>query len=71
MAERKNYYVTPYEDGCRIEREGEGTISVHKTQEEAVRRACELAIAEGRGDVLVRSTQEGCCGDSKPSIEEH
>jgi hypothetical protein len=56
-----NYYVTPYDDGCVIEREGEGIISLHDSECVAVRRACELASRTG-GDVLVRYRQSGDCG---------
>jgi hypothetical protein len=57
----KDYYVTPYEDGCAVERDGEGIISVHHTEAEAVREACELSDRNGGGDVLVRSPQAGRC----------
>lgn len=56
----RNYYVTPYENGSIIEREGEGTISVHKEEIVAIRRACELAESNG-AQVFVRKAQPGRC----------
>jgi hypothetical protein len=54
------YYVTPYENGCIIERDGEGTISIHKEEVTAIRRACDLAAAAG-AEVMVRRLQSGRC----------
>jgi hypothetical protein len=61
MESLQDYFVTPYDDGCAIERAGEGIISLHPSEWDAVRRACELASRSG-GDVLVREPQAGCCG---------
>lgn len=57
----QDYFVTPYDDGCAIERAGEGIISLHPSEWDAVRRACELASRFG-GEVLVREPQAGSCG---------
>ena len=56
----KHYYVTPYENGCIIERDGEGIISTHKDELVAIRRACDLATEHG-GQVFVRRAQTGRC----------
>ena len=61
MENVQDYFVTPYDDGCAIERAGEGIISLHPSEWDAVRRACELAARFG-GEVLVREPQTGCCG---------
>jgi len=61
MENLQDYFITPYDDGCAIERAGEGIISLHPSEWDAVRRACELAARFG-GEVLVREPQAGCCG---------
>lgn len=65
MHRSADYYVTPYEDGCAIEREGEGTVSLHETEAEAVRAALVLAARDG-ADVLVRTRREGSSPPSRP-----
>ena len=56
----KHYYVTPYENGCLIERDGDGPVSIHKNEVDAIRYACDLAAEHG-GQVFVRKPQAGRC----------
>ena len=63
----KHYYVTPYENGCLIERDGDGPVSIHKDEVRAILRACDLAAEHG-GQVFVRKPLAGRCRPStKPS----